>query len=99
MPVSSPTGIFAHGFNVQDQQVVAADRDLFDGYLPIDLLPQKVAATETREITTDKPVATLHVGLYARDGVKKFAAFAPNGKHVDGDEIIIPVEQNCLEKP
>ncbi|HQV68915.1 MAG TPA: hypothetical protein PL141_03480 [Thermoflexales bacterium] len=99
VPVSSPTGIFAHGFNAQDQQVVAADRDLFDGYLPIDLLPQKVAATETREITTDKPIASLHVGLYVRDGVKKFAAFAPNGKRVDGDEIIIPVEQNCLEKP
>lgn len=99
VPAKSPTGVFAHGYNTQNQQVVAADRDLFAGYLPIDLLPQKVAATETREIKTDKPVATLHVGLYARDGVKKFAAFAPNGSRVDGDEIIIPVEQNCNKKP
>lgn len=99
VPAGSPTGVFAHGYDSQNQQALAADRDLINGYLPLDLLPQKVALTETREIVTDKPITSLHVGLYAREGVKKFAAFAPDGKRVDGDEIIIPVEQNCSETP
>ena len=87
--------------NAQNNQVAVADRDLIDGYLPLEMVPAGVAITETRMITSAQgtaPVTQLRIGLYNRVNGERFSAVQSNGQGWDGNEVVIAVQQqtgNC----
>jgi hypothetical protein len=99
--LTGPTGVFVHGFDAQNQQVAVADRDLVDGYLPLEMIPNGVVITETRIITAlqgTAPMTQLRIGLYNRVNGERFAAAQANGVGWEGDEVVVPIQpkaENC----
>jgi hypothetical protein len=93
--MSEPVAIFVHGLDAQGEQVLSADRDLLEGYLPLDQVPPSVAVAETRLITltpSAATVVTLSVGAYSRMDVQRFAATHADGRPWEGDAVPIPVQ-------
>ena len=87
-------GVFVHGISTQGQQVFVADRDLLEGYLPLDVVPSGVTISETRVINTtpDNPaVSEIRLGVYSRVNGERFTATQDTGVRWDGDEVVIPV--------
>ena len=93
--LTQPAGVFVHGLDAQNQQVAVADRDLVDGYLPLEMVPNGVVVTETRIITAPLTVASmtqLRVGVYNRVNGQRFTATQANGTAWDGDEVVLPIQ-------
>jgi hypothetical protein len=93
--LTGPIGIFVHGFDAQNQQVAVADRDLVDGYLPLEMVPNGVVITETRVITVAAgatPIAQLRIGLYNRVNGTRFEAVQVNGVAWEGGEVVVPIQ-------
>jgi hypothetical protein len=81
--------------------MAVADRDLVDGYLPLEMIPNGVVITETRIITAlqgTAPMTQLRIGLYNRVNGERFAAAQANGVGWEGDEVVVPIQpkaENC----
>jgi hypothetical protein len=93
--MTNPTGVFVHGFDAQNNQVAVADRDLIDGYLPLERVPAGVAITETRIITAapgTTPVTQLRIGLYNRVNGERFTARRADGATWEGGEVVVAVQ-------
>ena len=98
--VHEPVGIFVHGLDAAGQQVVTADRDLLDGYLPLDLVPPAITITETRLIRLPPhagDVVSFSIGVYTRSQSRRFTATRPDGTHWADDALSLPVEDNPAE--
>jgi hypothetical protein len=92
--IDQPVGIFIHGLDEHGQQVLAADRDLLDGYLPLDQVPPHLAVAETRLIKiplVTRHVTQLQIGAYTRSDVKRFEALRADGSAWDDNAVTIPV--------
>jgi hypothetical protein len=93
--IDQPVGVFVHGLNAAGEQVAVADRDLVDGYLPLEQVPAGLTLTETREIKRPDagplPVE-LRLGLYSRIDGKRFTALRVDGTAWPGDEVAVPVQ-------
>ena len=77
------------------QQVAVADRDLLDGYLPLDRVPAGVTITETRQISltaSSISVTTISMGIYTRSDVQRYQTYDAAGVHLDGDALSVPVQ-------
>ncbi|MCL5995195.1 MAG: hypothetical protein M1546_03965 [Chloroflexi bacterium] len=99
-------GVFVHVLDKQGAQVLAADRDLLEGYLPLDQVPDKTKVAETREIVLPQQVGegsfdglAVSVGVYNRADVKRLAAVRQNGSMWEGDAITVPVRVESCQMP
>ncbi|MCL5995198.1 MAG: hypothetical protein M1546_03980 [Chloroflexi bacterium] len=93
--MAQPIGVFVHVFDEQDRQAIVADRDLIDGYLPLDQVLPNVVITETREVTIPANVATvkdIRLGAYLRSDGKRLTATRSDGSAWDGDAIVVPIQ-------
>ncbi len=89
-----PTGIFVHGYDGANNQLLTADKDLLDGILPINELPHDTVVTETREIgdaTSSVQIQSVRVGLYSRADVVRFTATRADGSPWEVDAVVVPL--------
>jgi hypothetical protein len=97
--VDQAMGVFIHGLDSTGKQVITADRDLMDGYLPIDAMPSGAIVTETRIIKANLPlpdVKVFSIGAYTRSDVKRLTARKADRQSWDGDAVAVPVENSSL---
>ncbi len=93
--LSQPVGVFVHVLDSNGQQVIVADRDLLDGYLPLQLVPSDLVITETRLITVPaavKSVQSIEIGAYLRSDGKRLQAKRSDGQPWPGDAVVVPID-------
>ena len=96
--ITEPVSVFVHGQDAAGQQVVVADFDLLDGYLPLDQVPPGVMITETRLINLPSNAAqvdAVSVGVYTRSDVQRLHTQNADGTHLEGDALNVPVRRNA----
>jgi hypothetical protein len=99
--MTGPAGIFVHVYDDQGRQIMVADRDLADGYLPLELLPADRAISETREIRipagiADAVIREVRVGVYDRASAQRYTAKRADSSAWDGNEIVLPAGNTAL---
>jgi hypothetical protein len=93
--MDQPVGVFVHVFDQQNRQAIVADKDLVDGYLPLDQVPAGVVVSETRAIIIPSNVATVKavwVGAYRRSDGQRFTAARADGGPWESDAVVIPID-------
>ena len=95
--ISLPTGVLVHVIDVQDRQAIVADRDLIDGYLPLDQVPPGMVITESRKIDIPPAIAPLkevRLGAYIRAGVTRMVAARADGSQWEGNSVSVPIQSD-----
>jgi hypothetical protein len=89
-----PVAVFVHGYGSDGKQVLVADRDLMDGYLPLDQVPFGVVILETRLLSESaSTVNELHIGVYNRVSGGRFSLSDAGGNPLASDELVVPVTE------
>ena len=90
--MTQPIAVFVHGYSSDGKQVLVADRDLIDGYMPIDQVPFGFVIEEMRLLkSSETSVNEVHIGLYNRVNTARFTVSDASGSALVGDEYIIRV--------
>ena len=89
-----PVGIFVHGFDASNQQIIVADADPLAGYWPLNELPENLRLTEFRLLRNVPTLNEIRLGVYFRDTLKRLQTLRADGSPWNGDEIALPVTGN-----
>lgn len=92
--VHQPLGVFVHGIDHLGQQAIVADRDLLEGYLPLDQVPADRVITETRRIELPSGIAPLkefQIGVYLRANGNRLTTLRADGSAWVGDAVNVPL--------
>ena len=88
--LTQPLGVFVHGLDAYDQQVLGADKHLLDGYLPLQKMQPRTALTEIR-LLPGANVATVELGVYRLTDLKRFQTTRMDGSPWQGDAVTLAV--------
>ncbi|HQZ99047.1 MAG TPA: hypothetical protein PLJ62_02525 [Thermoflexales bacterium] len=85
------TGVFVHVLDSSGKTVFSADRDLIDGYIPMEIVPRGLDISEARRLDVPNPLPGLRIeiGLYDRATGKRFVTTRADGGGWDGDAVRI----------
>ncbi|HQX76816.1 MAG TPA: hypothetical protein PL074_10900, partial [Thermoflexales bacterium] len=85
------TGVFVHVLDSSGKTVFSADRDLIDGYIPMEIVPRGLDISEARRLGVPNPLPGLRIeiGLYDRATGKRFVTTRADGGGWDGDAVRI----------
>lgn len=90
--MSQPVAVFVHGYRADGKQVLVADRDLLDGYLPMEQVPFGLVIEERRLLKESvDAVHEVHIGLYNRVDGERFTVSDAGGSQLAGDEYVVSV--------
>ncbi|MCS6773209.1 MAG: hypothetical protein NZ693_03745 [Thermoflexales bacterium] len=99
-PTQAQTGVFVHGLSEANTQLWVADRDLVDGYLPIEQLPAGLRLTETRflpSLEQHPDLRQVSLGLYDRGTVERFEATLSDGSKAAEVRLVVPTSDvGCM---
>ena len=91
---TEPAAVFIHVMDADGTQIIGADRDPLDGFLPLDRFPPGIVVTELRHIRNlpDQPApAFVLAGVYARADLTRYQALRDAGGLWEGEQVVIPV--------
>ncbi len=98
---SEPAAVFIHVIDANGTQIIGADRDPLDGFLPLDHFPPGIVVSETRLIR-DLPAgpapAFVLAGVYTRADLTRYQAIRDTGALWEGEQVVIPISAglgNC----
>jgi hypothetical protein len=98
---SEPATVFIHVMDANGAQIVGADRDPLDGFLPLDRFPAGIVVNETRHIRNlpaQPAPAFVLAGVYARGDLTRYQALRDTGALWEGEQVVIPISagsDNC----
>lgn len=94
-PPQQPTGVFVHGYDAAGAQLWVADRDLIEGYLPLEQLPGGVRVQETRLLPQAPETARVLLGVYERGTLTRYTALLADGRTTTEVTLEVPTATSC----
>lgn len=91
---TEPAAVFIHVVDANGTQIVGADRDPLDGFLPLDRFPPGIAVSELRHIRNlpdESAPAFVLAGVYARADLARYQALRDTGALWEGEQVVIPI--------